>query len=32
MSEDISEVLEWKPLDQEDEKRPDSIDGHGKIG
>ena len=32
MPEDISEVLESKPKDQEDAKRPDPIDGLGKVG
>ena len=32
MSEDISELLEWKPKNQEDAKRPDPIDGLGRVG
>ena len=32
MPGDISEELEWKPKDWEDAKRPDPIDGFGRVG
>ena len=32
MSQAISKMLEWKPKNQEDAKRPDPIDGLGRVG